>query len=132
MPHFTFPLSPDGMIVEAVFGVNGPQTAAAVRTGQSIPRPVQARALLDNGCDTTAIASHIVQKLGLEVLIPASVQTASAKVPANLYRASLTISGPAGSSGPALVVSDLVVSELTTPLPNIDALIGMDVLGEGC
>ena len=130
MPHLTFPLSSDGMIVEAVFGLHGPKTAELVQAGQPVPSPIQVRALLDNGSDTTAIASSIVQKLGLEVMIPASSQTASGKVEVNLYRVSLSISGPAGGVGPVLVISDLVVSELTALLPNIDALIGMDVFRE--
>src|SRR6516162_5374383 len=131
MPHFTFSLSSDGMVVDAMFGLDGTKTTALVQAGQAVPRPVQARALLDNGCDRTAIAPHIAQKLGLQMLVPAVSQTASGKVPVKVYRASLSIFGPGGSAGPALVFSDLLVSELTTPLPNLDALIGMDVL-RGC
>jgi hypothetical protein len=56
MPHFAFPLSPDGLIVQAVFGLNGADTAALVQTGRPIPRPVQVRGLLDIGSDATAIA----------------------------------------------------------------------------
>src|SRR5438128_638326 len=126
MPHFSFPLSPDGMIVQAMFGLNGSQTATLVRTGQSVPRPIQVRALLDNGSDATAIAPHVFQKLGLRSVRSVSSVTAGGPVTVKLYRVSLTIAGPAGRTGPVLAVPDLLVSELTAPLPNIDALIGMD------
>jgi len=40
---------------------------------------------------------------------------------------SLSIVGPTGM-GPSLVQPSLEVVELTTPIPNIDVLLGMDVL----
>jgi hypothetical protein len=126
----TFPLASDGMVVQAVFGLNGPATAALVQSAQPIPRPVQVRTLLDSGTDITAIAPRLVQQLGLESLLPASSQTAGGLIQVNLYRVSLTVSGPAGRSGTVLTVTDLLVSELTTPLPNLEALIGLDVLRE--
>jgi hypothetical protein len=128
MPHFTFPLSPDGMIVQAMFGLNGAATAALVQTGQPVARPIQVRSLLDNGTDATAIAPHVFQKLGLKSQVSGTSQTAAGQVTVNLYRVSLGITGPAGGTGSALVLPDLLVSELTATLPNIDALIGMDVL----
>lgn len=128
MPHVSLPLSADGLIVEAVFGLNGPDTAMRVQAGQSVPPPIVVRALLDSGTDTTAIASRVVQQLGAAHVIDATSNTASGTVTVNLYRVSLTIAGLAGRSGPVLVIPDLLVSELTAPLPNIEALIGMDVL----
>jgi hypothetical protein len=128
MPHFSFPLSPDGLIVQAVFGLNGRDTATLVRTGQPIPRPVQVRALLDNGTDATAIAPHVFQRLGLTSRVSGSTQTAAGPVQVNVYRVSLTIAGPAGITGPVLALPELLASELAAALPNIDALIGMDVL----
>jgi hypothetical protein len=128
MPHFAFPLSADGLIVQAVFGLNGPDTAALVQTGRPIPRPVQVRSMLDNGTDATAVAPHVFQKLGLKSGLSGMSHTAAGQVAVNLYRVSLTINGPAGIAGPVLVLPDLLVSELTASLPNIEALIGMDVL----
>ena len=128
MPHVTIPLGADGMIVEAVFGLQGSQTAALLQAQQPIPRPQHIRSLIDCGTDTTAIASKVFQQLGLGPVARGSSQTAAGAVPVNLYRVSLTIAGPAGRAGPVLAIPDLLVSELTVPLANLDALIGMDVL----
>ncbi len=130
MPHFTLPLDPDGLIVQAVFGLNGPQTTSLVQAGQAIPSPIQVRALLDSGSDVSAIAPRVVQQLGVISLISGSSVTASGKLAVNLYRVSLTIAGTGGRAGPVLAISDLLVSELATPLPNLEALIGLDVLRE--
>ena len=64
--------------------------------------------MLDNGTDATAIAPHVFQTLGLKSGVSGRSQTAAGQV--------------------TLVLPDLLVSELTATLPNIDALIGMDVL----
>jgi hypothetical protein len=130
MPHQTFPLSREGMIVAAVVGLNGVDTASLVQHGRPIPRPIQVRSLLDSGTDVTAVAARVFQQLGLGSLISGFSQTTSGLVSVNLYRVSLTISCSPGLAGPIVTLTDLLVSELTTALPNIDALIGMDVLRE--
>jgi predicted aspartyl protease len=129
MPHFTFPLNADGMIVQAMFGLNGPDTATLVKTQQPVPRPVLVRSLLDSGSDATAIAPRAIQHLGLVPIVPAFSQTAGGMVPVNLYRVSLSISGVSGAAA-VVVLPDLLASELTVSLPNIEALIGMNVLRE--
>ncbi len=131
MPHLTFPLNSDGMIVQAVFGLHGTDTAALVQAGQPIPRPLQVRTLLDSGANATAVAPRVFQHLGLGSFVTATSTTAGGTIKVNLYRVSLTVFGARGSAGPALVLTDLVVSELTAPLPNLEALIGMDVLNAG-
>jgi hypothetical protein len=127
MPHLTFALDPDGMIVQAVFGLNGFKTAALVQAGQPVPRPIPVRALIDSGADTTTIAPGVFKRLGLVPSFTAFSQRASGSVKVNLYNVSMTITGLIGAVGPTLVLPDLLVSELTAPLP-VDALIGLDVL----
>jgi hypothetical protein len=118
------------MVVQAVFGLNGAKSAALLQAGKPIPPPVQARSLLDCGSDIIAIAPQVIQKLGLVSFVPAISQTAAGSARVNLYRLSLTISGAAGRAGPVLVLTNLLASELTAPLPNLEALIGMSVLRE--
>src|SRR4051794_26123584 len=108
MPHLTFPLSNDGPILEAMIGLNGPDTSALVQSAQPIPRPLQVRALIDTGADRTVIAPSVFQRLGIAPFLPARSQTASHSVPVNLFRVGLSISG-SGGAGPALVYSDLLV-----------------------
>jgi hypothetical protein len=59
-----------------------------------------------------------------------TTQTAGGQVHVNLYRVSLSVLGPTGARSPMLVQPDLVVSELVVQLPNVDVLIGRDVLDE--
>jgi hypothetical protein len=127
MPHSKFVLHPDGMIVEAVVGLNGADTTALLQSGQAIPSPIQLRALIDSGADATAVAPDVFKRLGLAPLISASSQTAAGLVPVNLYRISLTIPDPAGGIRKGLTLPDLLVSELTASL-SVDVLIGLDVL----
>jgi len=129
MPHSTFPLSPDGLIVQAMFGWNGPDMAALVQAQRPVARPVHVRSQVDSGSDATAIAPQIVQQLGLVSIVPGLTQTAGGMVPVNLYRVSISISG-LGGTGPVVVLPDVLASELTVSLPNIEALIGMNVLRE--
>jgi hypothetical protein len=131
MPHFTFPLSADGPIVQGLVGLNDRDSTALVRAGQPIPRPVSIRALLDTACDRTAIAGRVAQQLGLVPLQPVQTQTAAGVIPVNQYQISLSVYGPSGASGPLLVWPDLLVTELAVPLLNIDVLIGLDVLRQG-
>ncbi|HKI36345.1 MAG TPA: aspartyl protease family protein [Gemmataceae bacterium] len=128
MPHFTFPLSPDGPAVPGLVGLNDQATAALVQAGQPIPRPVSVRALLDSAADLTAIAGPVARQLGLVRVKQVGTQTAGGSVQVNLYRISLSVYGPTGVAGSLLVWPNLLVTELAVPLPNIDVLIGLDVL----
>jgi hypothetical protein len=130
MPFFTFPLSPDGLAVHGLVGLNGPDTAARLQAGQPIPRPISVRALLDTACDMTTIAPGVFQQLGLVRRGRSSTQTAGGQVPVNLYRVSLSVLGPTGAPSPMLVEPDLRVLDLAAALSNVDALIGLDILNE--
>jgi hypothetical protein len=130
MPHIKFALSADGMALQAMIGLNGPDTIALVQAGQPVPRPVQVRALIDPGSDRTAAAPQVFQQLGLVPFISGTCHRTAGSVNVNLYRVSLTISDPGPKTGPTLALSDLLVSEFAAPLPNIDTLIGMDLLHE--
>jgi hypothetical protein len=128
MPQLNLPMTPAGMTAPAVVGLNDQDSAALVQAGRPIPRPVRVVALLDTAADLTAVPAPLVTSLGLAPLISGSTYTAGGPVAVGLYRVSLSIFGPAGAAGPMLVRPDLLVSELTVPLPNVDILVGLDVL----
>jgi hypothetical protein len=128
MPHFTFPLSPDGPAVQGLVGLNDQATASLVQAGQPIPRPISIRALLDTASDMTAIAGRLVQQLGVIPVRQAQTHTAGGPVQVSVYRVSVSIYGPSGAAGSLLVWSNLLVMDLAVPLPNVDVLIGLDVL----
>jgi hypothetical protein len=117
------------MVLQATIGLCAPDQIPLNRAGKPIPKPIEVPALIDPGCDRTAIASRLVRQLALAPLIYGTSQTAAGAFQVNLYRVDLTISKPSHPSGPVLIVSDLLVSEFTAPLP-FDVLIGIDVLRE--
>jgi predicted aspartyl protease len=122
MPHLTFPIHKDGLVVEAMIGLKGQATADLLRTGRPIPPPLQLRALVDTGTDATALTGRVFRHLGLSPIRQASTQTATGPVSVNLYEVSLSVSGRS-SSGPTLVRTNLLVTELTASLGPIEALI---------
>lgn len=126
MPQLHYPLTKNEMIVSAVLGVSHADGTARLQAGQAIPPPVQARAVLDTGSSTTAVAPSVIARLGLTSLVTGSSHTASGAVAVDLHFVSLSIFD-AGRAA-MLTVRDLLVSELTAEVPDVDVLIGMDVL----
>jgi hypothetical protein len=130
MPYLNFPTSPDGPALQILVGVDGNRTTALHQAGSPIPRPLQVRALIDTGSDVTAVAPTILQQVGTPLLRGAPTLTAGGTVPVRLFEVSLNVFGPAGAAGPMFVKPTLVVTELAAALPNIEVLIGQDVLAE--
>src|SRR5262245_50646196 len=130
MPHLTFASSPDGPALQVLIGVNGRGSAALLAAGQPIPTPVWVRALLDTGTDITCVAPACLRRLGLTGIGSSSTHTVGGSFKADLFEVSLSISGPAGKAGPMHVREQLVVMEWLHAPPNIEALIGLDVLSE--
>jgi hypothetical protein len=127
MPHVSLPIDKNGMVIEVRVGLKAATLAALVASAMPVPPPIQVRGLVDPGADVTALSKSLVKRLAIEPHGKASNQTASDVVEVSTYRVSLTITGPDNSM---LVRPDLLVTELASNLPEIDVLIGMDVLAE--
>jgi hypothetical protein len=130
MAQLVFPLSSDGPTLEVVIGLPFASIAALRSAGQPVPPFVRARALLDTACDVTAVAPWIVQQQNLPRKGGIGTQTAGGSVKVKTYEACLTISGPAGAAGPTYARPTLVVTQLAHTLPNLDVLVGLDILFE--
>ncbi len=130
MAQLVFPLSPDGPTLEVVIGLPGASLAALQSSGQAMPLPVRARALLDTGCDVTAVAPWVHLQQNLPLYGRAGTQTAGGSVKVNVYQVSLSISGSAGAAGPMFVRPTLLVTELAHVPPDLDVLVGLDILFE--
>jgi hypothetical protein len=128
MPSLTFPVTPEGLAVPVWVGLAGKTTATLQAAGQAIPAPLPARGLLDTGSTLTAIAPWVFQRLSIPLAATASTQTAAGAVAVNLHEVSLSITDPGQPGAPMLTCSDLLVSELATILPDVDVLVGLDVL----
>jgi hypothetical protein len=131
MAHLSFAVAPAGLIVPVWIGLSRPRTTACIASGQPVPAPLGARALLDTGTDVTAIASSILRRLPLGAPGTLLTHTASGPVSVDVYRVSVGITDPTQPTGsPWLMHSDQMVTELTTVLPDADVLIGLDILLE--
>jgi hypothetical protein len=130
MPHFTFPITKDGCTLGVLIGLRATDTHALLAAGQPIPPPLQARALLDTATDKTAVSVRLLQQLGIPALAPVETRTAGGLVIVQLYEISLSVPNPSGARTPMLVHEELLVTEFLHAPPQIDVLIGLDVLNE--
>jgi hypothetical protein len=128
MSQLTFPVSPVGLTVPVWIGLSGTVTTALYGTGRPISPPIQARGLLDTGSDITAVASWLLQRLAVPVATVTATHTVAGPVKVDLFEVSLGINDPVQSGSPWLTEPDLLVMELAAVLPNVDVLIGLDVL----
>jgi hypothetical protein len=131
MAHSTYPLTTAGLAVPVLVGLDGKTTAALHAAGRPIPAPVLARGLLDTCTDMTAIAARILQQLGMPSAGTTSTLTAAGPSSVRLFEVSFSITGSVQGGGLLLTEPALLVSELTTVLPDADVLIGLDMLLRG-
>jgi hypothetical protein len=118
----------DGLLVDAVIGLDGATTAAHLAAGRPMPAPVRARAEIDTGSNITAVSATILQRLGVPVQYQSTTQTASGRLAVNVFEVSVGVRNDADPTGSELVEPTLAVMELTISLPAIDVLIGLDFL----
>lgn len=128
MPQLTFPVTGVGLSAPVWIGLDGKTTTALAAGGQPVAAPVQARGLVDTGSDVSVVASWVLQALGIPPATVTKTTTASGQVQVRLYEVSLSITDPGQAGSPWLTLPDLVVMELPTSLPDVDVLIGLDVL----
>jgi hypothetical protein len=127
MPHFTFPRSPEGYVLDVVIGLSTADIAALQAAGQPVPPHFHARALLDTASDMTAVTPRLLQPLGMKTLGRARTHTAGGLVKVGVYEVSLVISDPTGTASVPLVRSPWRVTEFLHAPPQIDVLLGLDL-----
>lgn len=128
MPKLTFPVSPTGLTVDALVGLERAAMAALHAAGQPLPAPVRCRGLIDTGTDITGVSRLVLQRLGLTRLFRHTTQTIAGTLQVDLYEVSLGITDFTTVGAPQLTYPRLRVMELVTALTDIDVLIGMDVI----
>jgi hypothetical protein len=125
MPQLTFPLVPDGLVVDVRVNVAGPTMRSALAAGR-VPLSVATRGLIDTGTDITAVAPAVLQQAGVGVYHPTATQGIGGSVPTRLCLVTLFVLDAGRPHLPWLVVPDLLVMELQSFA--FDRLIGLDVL----
>jgi hypothetical protein len=129
MPQITVPIQPDGLICDVLVGLDGKSTAALQAAGRPLLAPTRCRGEIDTGTDVTCVAAAVVRGLGLST--PAqqrTTHTVTGQVRVNLFSVSLGVVNIADPASPMLVFPTLLVMEAPAPLPNLDVLIGLDIL----
>ena len=129
MPLITVLRSPDGLIVEVKIGPDSQRILSLQAAGQAVPRPLLVRAVVDTGSDISCVAASVLTQLGLSPARSATTTTTAGAQQVRLFKVSLSIQ-QTGGSGAIYAVPDLTVMELMHSLPNIEALIGLDILDE--
>ncbi|HEY7158609.1 MAG TPA: aspartyl protease family protein [Gemmataceae bacterium] len=129
MPQrITFPIDPDGLALDVQIGLPAAMLQARLTQGQPLPPAITVRALIDTGADATSVAPDVLNRLGLVSSGQVRMTTASSTLLVDRYEISLSIFGPAGVAGPALVRPLWNITSFSQSLPGIEALIGMDLI----
>ncbi len=128
MPDLTFAVGPEGLSLPVLIGLDSTAAQVLVARGAAIPRPQLVRALVDTGSDLTAVSPQVLANLGAKAGRVARTYTAGGVVRTPTFYVSLSIPPPAGTPIPLLVVPRLRVTRLTFALPDLDVLIGLDVV----
>lgn len=129
MPQrITFAIGADGLALDVQVGLPAPMLQTRLTQGQPTVSAFTIRALLDTGADAMSVAPDVLNRLGLSSSGQVRMTTASGSVLVDRYEISLSIFGPMGIAGPALVRPLWNVTSFSHALPGIEALIGMDLI----
>jgi hypothetical protein len=127
MPQLTFPIGPDGLIVDVLVNLDAAALLPIRSSGQ--PRsPISGKGIIDTASNVTGVSPAILQQLGpLRKGSPTSTQALGGPVPVQLYWVSLHIRDAKRPNLPMFTLPSLLVMDLPPTVPH-DALIGLDVL----
>jgi len=128
MPKLIFPVLAQGLLVDVLIGLDRATTAGQLAAGQPITAPIRARGEIDTGSNVTAVSAALLHRLGVPIQFQSSTQTASGRLAVNVFEVSVGVRDFGDPAGQELVEPTLPVMELTTPLPTIEVLIGLDFL----
>lgn len=127
MPHLALQIAAGGPLIDVLVGVSIPRQTALHAAGQSVPPPVQIRALIDTGASCTCIDPSVPQRLGLAPTGVAPMHTPSTgEQPhtANQYDVSLVLLHPTLN----MTLHTVPVAESQLAIQGIQGLLGRDVL----
>jgi len=127
MPQLTFPITPDGLVVDVLVNHEAAVLLSLRASGQSCP-PIEAKGVIDTASNVSGVSPTILNQLGVPPVGPPSTTTGiGGTVTVQLYRVSLHIRDARVPTLPMFTMPSLLVMELP-PGPSCDVLIGLDVL----
>jgi hypothetical protein len=127
MPRLTFPVTADGLTVDARVNLDSTTLTSLHTANLSLPLSIPGKGLIDTGTDVTAVAPWILQQLGIPVHSQRTTQGIGGVMPVRLFNITLFVLDARQPLLPWLVQPDLLVMELPSALP-VDVLVGLDIL----
>jgi hypothetical protein len=126
MPQLTFPIVPDGFVVDILVNLEVSELLPRRASGQSCP-PLAGKGVIDTGSNVSGVSPTLLRQLGVQSVGTTSTTGIGGSYPVRLYRVSLHISdlqnlGLSWFSHLALTVMDL------PPWLAHEGLIGRDIL----
>lgn len=128
MAQLTFPIPSGELKLTVVIGHSRNALSVLLAAGQAPPAPIWTTGVVDTGTNVTCVTPAVLQRLGLISIGQSSSQTAAGQAAVNLFEVSLSIPPAGNVAGPMLTRRDLTVMELPSPIPGVEALIGLDIL----
>lgn len=128
MSQLIFPLQQDELRLAAVISLNRPAMIGLIAAGQPLPAPIWTTALIDTGSTITCVSADVLQRLGISAVAQSRTQTVRGSVPVQLFEIGLSIPPAGNLPGSMLTRDDLLVMELIDPPPDVDVLVGLDIL----
>jgi predicted aspartyl protease len=128
MPRMTVPLAPDQLTIPLLIGLNGDETTRRIQAGVPVTPPVLVQAVIDTGATGSSVALDILRRLGVASFARTGNQTVGGVVKVNLYRVSVGLPPVFGLPATIVLEDMLTVAELPAALPDVEFLLGMDLL----
>lgn len=130
MPKLTFPIVPDGLVIDVMLNIEASLLIPLRASGQAW-NPIETKGLVDTASNISGISPTLVRQFHLAPSGPPTTTTGiGGQVTVQLYRISLHLRDATDLTLPMFTLPSLLVMELP-PGPACDMLIGMDVL-VGC
>jgi hypothetical protein len=126
MPQLTFPIVPDGLVVDVLVNRDVSVLLPLHASGQN-PSPLVGKGVIDTGSNVSGVSSTFLQQLGGQSVGTTSTVGIGGSYPVQLYRVSLHICDLQNLGLPWFSHLTLVVMDLP-PWVSCEVLIGRDIL----
>jgi hypothetical protein len=128
--RLTFPITRVGLTVAVLIGPDDQHMQDLSAAGVPLPAPIHGQALIDTGSDWSALSPAVLAALQIPASGNVSTHTAAGPTNVQSFTVSLTIYDPTGASTDTLFRGRWRVTGLPYQIPNVDVLLGMDLVSE--
>ncbi len=128
MPRMTVPLGIDHPTIPVLVGLDWNETTRLIDAGQPVTPPVLVQAVIDTGATVSSVAPAVLKRLGITSFGQANNQTAGGLIQVKLYEVSVGLPPMFGLPNTVVLDDLLTVAEIPAALPDVEFLLGMDVL----